>query len=155
MVSSVEEAESVSVPDPENTYYLTQTTLSLDEAGQIIRVLEERFPSIQGPPAQDICYATENRQQAVKRRAAECDLLLVVGSGNSSNSKRLVEVGGNAGVPGYLIDDERDIEEHWLEGVQTGRRHRGRFGARGAGRTCGRLFTNPFRVRQRRRSGSR
>ena len=117
VVSSVEEAETVSPPNPENLFYLTQTTLSLDEAGQIISVLESRFPHIQGPPAQDICYATENRQQAVKRRAAECDLLLVVGSQNSSNSKRLVEVGGNAGVPGHLIDDERDIQESWLEGV--------------------------------------
>ncbi len=119
VVSTVAEARTVAVPDPENTYYLTQTTLSLDEAGQIIEVLEERFPKIQGPPAQDICYATENRQQAVKRRAAECDLLLVVGSRNSSNSKRLVEVGGNAGVPGYLIDDERDIKRSWLEGVNN------------------------------------
>ena len=118
VVSSVEEARSVSVPNPEKTYYLTQTTLSLDEAGQIIQVLQTRFPNIQGPPAQDICYATENRQQAVKRRAAECDLLLVVGSQNSSNSKRLVEVGGNLDVPGYLIDDEGNIEEGWLEGVR-------------------------------------
>jgi len=118
VVSSVEEARTVSPPDPENLYYLTQTTLSLDEAGQIIRVLQQRFPKIQGPPAQDICYATENRQQAVKRRAPECELLLVVGSQNSSNSKRLVEVGGNLGVPGYLIDNEGDIREEWLEGVR-------------------------------------
>lgn len=119
VVSSAEEARTVQVDDPNNLYYLTQTTLSLDEAGEIISVLEERFPGIQGPPAQDICYATENRQQAVKRRAAQCDLLLVVGSQNSSNSKRLVEVGGNAGVDGHLIDDERDIDPAWLEGVRS------------------------------------
>jgi 4-hydroxy-3-methylbut-2-enyl diphosphate reductase len=118
VVATVEEAETVEVPDPANVFYLTQTTLSLDEAGQIISVLERRFPKIQGPPAQDICYATENRQQAVKRRALESDLLLVVGSQNSSNSRRLVEVGENLGVPGHLIDDERNIEPAWLEGVK-------------------------------------
>ncbi len=117
VVASAEEAERVEVADPDNVYYLTQTTLSLDEAGQIIAVLERRFPSIQGPPAQDICYATENRQQAVKRRAPQSDLLLVVGSQNSSNSRRLVEVGENLGVPGHLIDDERNIEPQWLDGV--------------------------------------
>ncbi|MCB1020714.1 MAG: 4-hydroxy-3-methylbut-2-enyl diphosphate reductase, partial [Acidobacteria bacterium] len=118
VVASAEEAEVVEVADPENLCYLTQTTLSLDEAGQIISVLKRRFPRIQGPPGQDICYATENRQQAVKRRAPESDLLLVVGSQNSSNSRRLVEVGGNLGVGGYLIDDERCIEPSWLEGVK-------------------------------------
>jgi len=117
VVASVDEAESLQPPAAETLFYLTQTTLSLDEAGQIIAVLERRFPHIQGPPAQDICYATENRQQAVKRRASTCDFMLVVGSQNSSNSKRLVEVGGNAGVPGQLIDDERDIDPAWLEGV--------------------------------------
>ena len=119
VVASVEEAEQVQPPDTSNLYYLTQTTLSLDEAGEIITVLRRRFPKIQGPPAQDICYATENRQQAVKRRAPSCDLLLVVGSQNSSNSKRLVEVGGNVGVNGHLIDDERDIADEWLDGVQS------------------------------------
>lgn len=119
VVSSREEAFSVEVPDPENVYYLTQTTLSLDEAGVIISALEERFPHIEGPPAQDICYATENRQQAIKRRAETSDLLLVVGSQNSSNSRRLVEVGVNGGTPGYLIDDERDIEAPWLNGVRA------------------------------------
>ena len=119
VVSSVEEARQLEVPDPNNLFYLTQTTLSLDEAGEIITALRQRFPAIQGPPAQDICYATENRQQAVKRRVADCDLLLVVGSQNSSNSRRLVEVGGNAGVEGHLIDDEQDIRAEWLEGART------------------------------------
>lgn len=119
VVSSREEAESVDVPDPENVFYLTQTTLSLDEAEQVISVLKRRFPKIQGPPAQDICYATENRQQAVKRVAPDCDLLLVIGSENSSNSKRLVEVGGNAGMPGYLVDDERGIEDRWLTSARS------------------------------------
>ncbi len=119
VVSSLEEAEAVRVPDPDSVAYLTQTTLSLDEAESIIAIFRNRFPNIQAPPAQDICYATENRQQAVKRTAAKADLLLVVGSRNSSNSKRLVEVGRNGGVPGYLIDDERDIDETWFEGVRN------------------------------------
>jgi len=119
VVSSGEEAECVEVPDPENVFYLTQTTLSLDEAEQVISVLKTRFPNIQGPPAQDICYATENRQQAVKRVAPACDLMLVIGSENSSNSRRLVEVGQNAGMPGYLVDDEQEIQDDWLTDARS------------------------------------
>ena len=119
VISSREEAESVSVPDPDNVFYLTQTTLSLDETEQVVSVLKRRFPKIQGPPAQDICYATENRQQAVKHVAPWCDLMLVVGSQNSSNSQRLVEVGKNAGMPGYLVDNERDIQDEWLTGARS------------------------------------
>ncbi len=118
VVSSPEEARQVEVPDPANVYYLTQTTLSLDEAGVIIEVLRRRFPDIQGPPAKDICYATENRQQAVKRVAPRADLLLVVGSQNSSNSRRLVEVGENLGVLGHLIDDKSQLDEEWFSGVR-------------------------------------
>lgn len=119
VVSRPQEAETVEVPNPDSVAYLTQTTLSLDEAETIIAILRRRFPKIQAPPAQDICYATENRQQAVKRTAARADLLLVVGSQNSSNSKRLVEVGRNGGIPGYLIDDEHGIDETWLEGARN------------------------------------
>ena len=118
VVSSVEEAEAVQVRD-ENVAYLTQTTLSIDEAEAIIAVLKRRFPAIQGPPAQDICYATENRQIAIKRVAPRADLLLVVGSTNSSNSNRMVEVGTQRGVPGYLVDDERDISPEWLRKART------------------------------------
>jgi len=114
VVSTREEARSVTVANPEKVYYLTQTTLSLDEAGEIISVLKQRFPNIQGPPGQDICYATENRQQAVKRIAPRCDVLLVVGSENSSNSRRLVEVGVNAGTAGHLVDNEGEIDAAWL-----------------------------------------
>lgn len=114
VVSSPEEAESVQIPNG-NVAYLTQTTLSLDEAQSIISVLRRRCPHIQAPPAKDICYATENRQIAVKRVAPKADLLLVVGSQNSSNSRRMVEVGAQRGVPGYLIDDEQDIDPSWLE----------------------------------------
>ena len=119
VVSTAEEAQTVQVPDPEKVCYLTQTTLSLDEANVIITELKKRFANMEGPPAQDICYATENRQQAVKRVAPRCDLLLVVGSQNSSNSRRLVEVGENLGAPGYLIDDEIDLDARWFEGVKT------------------------------------
>jgi 4-hydroxy-3-methylbut-2-enyl diphosphate reductase len=93
--------------------------LSLDETKDIVTRLRERFPRIEGPPGQDICYATENRQLAVKAVAPICDLLLVVGSQNSSNSRRLVEVCEKAGVPAYLIDDHEDVDLRWLEGVQT------------------------------------
>ena len=117
VVSSPQEARQVDVPDPAKTYYLTQTTLSLDEAGVVIQELQRRFPDIQGPPAKDICYATENRQQAVKSVAPRADLLLVVGSQNSSNSQRLVEVGENMGMPGHLIDDESQLDADWFEGV--------------------------------------
>lgn len=118
VVSSPQEAESVQVP-PGSVAYLTQTTLSLDEAESIISVLKRRFPDIQAPPAKDICYATENRQIAVKQVAPRADLLLVVGSQNSSNSRRMVEVGEHRGLPGFLIDDEHAIETTWFENVRT------------------------------------
>jgi 4-hydroxy-3-methylbut-2-enyl diphosphate reductase len=117
VVSSPEEAATVQVPT-RDVAYLTQTTWSLDEMNRIVRVLKERFPHIEGPPAQDICYATENRQQAVKSVAPEADLLLVVGSQNSSNSKRLIEVGEQRGTIGHLIDDEQDISPSWFENVR-------------------------------------
>jgi 4-hydroxy-3-methylbut-2-enyl diphosphate reductase len=118
VVSTVGEAERLQVPDPQRICYLTQTTLSLDETRDIVETLHLRFPSIQGPPAQDICYATENRQQAVKAVAPQCDLLLVVGSDNSSNSRRLVEVAGNYAVRAHLIDDAGEVDPAWLEGVK-------------------------------------
>jgi len=114
VVSSVEDADRLEVPDPSRIGYLTQTTLSLDETRDIIERLRQRFPAIDGPPAQDICYATENRQQAVKGVAPRCDLLLVVGSDNSSNSKRLVEVCSGAGTPAYLLDDAGEVDPAWL-----------------------------------------
>jgi len=119
VVSSPEQAETLSVPDPDHVAYLTQTTLSLDETKDIIQALRKKFPNIKGPAAQDICYATENRQTAVKQVASEADLLLVVGSDNSSNSKRLTEVARNLGTSSHLIDSFRDIEPAWLPGVKT------------------------------------
>jgi len=119
LVSTVEDVDALTVSDPSRVCYLTQTTLSLDETRDIVIRLKERFPQIQGPPAQDICYATENRQMAVKAVASVCDLLLVVGSQNSSNSKRLVEVGENSGVRSYLVNDWGDVNEQWLGGVRN------------------------------------
>src|SRR5580700_4019054 len=119
LVETVEDVDRLELPDPTRVRYLTQTTLSLDETRDIIVRLKERFPFIQGPPAQDICYATENRQMAVKAISECVDLLLVVGSQNSSNSKRLVEVGDNFGVRSYLVNDRGDIDPEWLVGVKN------------------------------------
>jgi len=119
LVSTVADVDRLAVPDPARVCYLTQTTLSLDETRDIVIRLKERFPLIQGPPAQDICYATENRQMAVKAVAGFCNLLLVVGSQNSSNSKRLVEVGENSGVRSFLVNDWGDVNHDWLENVRS------------------------------------
>lgn len=119
VVSNVAEVEALQVPDPNRVAYLTQTTLSLDEARDIIHALKVKFPNIAGPHSQDICYATENRQVAVRNVAHDAGLVLVVGSTNSSNSNRLVEVSRNLGTVGYLIDNSQAINPKWLEGVST------------------------------------
>jgi 4-hydroxy-3-methylbut-2-enyl diphosphate reductase len=119
VVSNVAEVEALQVPDPDRVAYLTQTTLSLSEARDIIHALKLKFPNIVGPHTQDICYATENRQVAVRNVAHDAGLVLVVGSTNSSNSNRLVEVSRNLGTVGYLIDNSQAINPKWLEGVST------------------------------------
>ncbi len=119
LVSTVEDVDRLEVPNPDKMAYLTQTTLSLDETKDIIARLRERFPAIQGPKSQDICYATENRQLGVKAVVPLCDMLLVVGSQNSSNSRRLVEVCEKEGVPAYLVDDAGEMKPEWLKGVRT------------------------------------
>ncbi|MCS6952263.1 MAG: 4-hydroxy-3-methylbut-2-enyl diphosphate reductase [Bryobacterales bacterium] len=119
LVETEEDVDRLEVPDPDRVCYLTQTTLSVDETRDIVARLRRKFPKIQGPPAQDICYATENRQLAVKAAAPLCQLLLVIGSQNSSNSQRLAEVSRRLGTPAYLIDDAGEIREEWLRGVQT------------------------------------
>jgi 4-hydroxy-3-methylbut-2-enyl diphosphate reductase len=119
LVGSVEEVAELDPPDPERVAYITQTTLSVDETAEVVAALRRRFPSLKGPEKEDICYATTNRQAAVKQLAREVDLMLVIGSRNSSNSNRLVEVARAAGVPSHLIDDETEIEERWLEGAET------------------------------------
>lgn len=119
VVSSPEQVKNLEVPDPNRVAYLTQTTLSLDEARDIIEALKEKFPNIRGPHAQDICYATENRQVAVKNVAETADLVLVVGSENSSNSNRLVEVAQNLSTRSHLIENSRAIRTEWLDGAKT------------------------------------
>src|SRR5436190_8700344 len=117
LVGSVEEARTVEVPDPDNVAYLTQTTLSVDETDEIVQVLRERFPAMQAPPKDDICYATQNRQDAVKEIARRSDVVLVIGSDNSSNSNRLAEVAREEGTPAYLVDDEAEVNPAWFEGA--------------------------------------
>jgi 4-hydroxy-3-methylbut-2-enyl diphosphate reductase len=119
LVQNVDEVRSVEVPDPENLSYLTQTTLSVDETDRVIRRLRERFPNITGPKSDDICYATTNRQMAVRQMARECDLVLVIGSRNSSNSNRLVEVARDHGAESHLIDNETQVRDEWLHGKRV------------------------------------
>jgi 4-hydroxy-3-methylbut-2-enyl diphosphate reductase len=119
LVESVEHADKLSFPAGAKLAYLTQTTLSVDDANRIITRLKERFPQLVGPPKEDICYATQNRQEAVRMLAADADLVLVLGSQNSSNSLRLKEIALESGIPAQLIDSARDIDNRWFEGVQT------------------------------------
>ncbi len=119
LVESTQDAERVPLPDDRRLAYVTQTTLSVDETNEIVSVLRRRYPQIEGPRREDICYATSNRQWAVKELLAAVDLLLVVGSPNSSNSQRLVDVARAEGTPAHLVDDVRGIDEGWLEGCET------------------------------------
>ena len=119
LVETAEDVDRLEIADPTKVAHLTQTTLSLDETSHIVERLKQRFPLIVGPKTQDICYATENRQVAVKAIAPVCDLLLVVGSRNSSNSRRLVEVCEKSGVPAYLIDDFSELQSAWMPGVNA------------------------------------
>jgi len=119
LVTDVRDAEAVEVPVDKPVMVLTQTTLSVDDTKQIMDVLVRRFPQLETPSADDICYATQNRQSAVKGLTEAVDLLLVVGSQNSSNAKRLVEVAGSRGVPGYLIDSADEIDSSWLVGIEA------------------------------------
>ncbi|MFN2616291.1 MAG: 4-hydroxy-3-methylbut-2-enyl diphosphate reductase [Thermoleophilaceae bacterium] len=119
LVQSEEEADRIEVEDEDRVAYLTQTTLSVDETDRIIRRLRERFPNIVGPKSDDICYATTNRQMAVRQMARECDLVLVIGSRNSSNSNRLVEVARDHGADSHLIDNEEQVREEWLDGKRV------------------------------------
>ncbi len=117
LVESEADVARLEVSQPEKLAYVTQTTLSVDDTKSIITALEKKFPAIHGPDTKDICYATQNRQQAVRELASQVDLLLVVGSKNSSNSNRLRDLGTECGIPAYLIDDATDIDPKWLEGV--------------------------------------
>jgi len=119
LVQTVDEVEALEVPPGTKLAYVTQTTLSVDETGEIIKALRRRFPEIRAPRKEDICYATSNRQWAVKEMLSEIDVLLVIGSRNSSNSNRLVETARAHGTPAYLIDDETEIDEQWVEHAGT------------------------------------
>jgi 4-hydroxy-3-methylbut-2-enyl diphosphate reductase len=115
LVEDIDDAAAVQVKDPEHLAYVTQTTLSVDDAAAVIDALRARFPAIQGPRKDDICYATQNRQDAVKRLATQCDVVLVVGSPTSSNSNRLREVSARSGTPAYLIDTADELQSQWLQ----------------------------------------
>jgi 4-hydroxy-3-methylbut-2-en-1-yl diphosphate reductase len=119
LIETEEDVDALEVEDPDKVAYLTQTTLSVDETDRIIRRLRERFPNVVGPRTDDICYATTNRQMAVRQMARECDLVLVIGSRNSSNSNRLVEVARDHGAEAHLIDNEAQVEEAWLDGKRV------------------------------------
>jgi 4-hydroxy-3-methylbut-2-enyl diphosphate reductase len=119
LVSEAADVASLVVRDPSQLAYVTQTTLSVDDTRDIIEALKERFPGILGPDVNDICYATQNRQQAVRDLAQQVELLLVVGAQNSSNSNRLREIGADIGIPSYLIDDARGLDPAWLDGIRT------------------------------------
>ncbi len=119
LIETEDDVDALEVNDPDRVAYLTQTTLSVDETDRIIRRLRERFPNMVGPRTDDICYATTNRQMAVRQMARECDLVLVIGSRNSSNSNRLVEVAREHGAEAHLIDNEAQVEEGWLDGKRV------------------------------------
>ena len=119
LVQTEEDVDTLEVPDPDKVAYISQTTLSVDETRSIINKLREKFPNITGPRTDDICYATTNRQAAVKQMAAQCDLVLVIGSTNSSNSQRLVDVARDYGARAHLIDNETQVQEEWLEGTRV------------------------------------
>ena len=119
LVQNERDVDELEIEDPEHVAYVTQTTLAVDETAAILQRLRERFPSIVGPRTEDICYATTNRQAAVKDMAESCDLLLVIGSRNSSNSKRLVEVSRDCGTEAHLIDNAGEVREEWLQGARV------------------------------------
>jgi 4-hydroxy-3-methylbut-2-enyl diphosphate reductase len=119
LIETEADVDALEVADPDRVAYISQTTLSVDETNAIIARLRERFPNIIGPRTDDICYATTNRQAAVRQMARECDLVLVIGSANSSNSNRLVEVARDHGADSYLIDNEAGVREEWLEGKRV------------------------------------
>jgi 4-hydroxy-3-methylbut-2-enyl diphosphate reductase len=118
VVANIEEARQVRIPDPERVVFLTQTTLSVDDTKEIVEALRQRFPKMVTPPKEDICYATQNRQDAVKELARQVDLVLVIGSPNSENSNQLCRVARSKGKPAHLVNDVHEIDPKWLEGVE-------------------------------------
>ena len=133
LVETPEDVASLQVTDPDKLAYVTQTTLSVDDAARVVDALRARFPNITGPKKDDICYATQNRQDAVKALAPQCDVVIVVGSPTSSNSNRLREVAQNLGVPAYMVDNASEIQPRVGGGQEPGRPHRRRLGAGNSG----------------------
>jgi 4-hydroxy-3-methylbut-2-enyl diphosphate reductase len=119
LVETAADVEQLDVPDPNKVAYLTQTTLSVDDANLVITALRQKFPRIANPPKDDICYATQNRQEAVRDLAARAELVLVLGSQNSSNSRRLAEIANSLGIPSFLIDGVSEIQDDWFHDVET------------------------------------
>jgi 4-hydroxy-3-methylbut-2-en-1-yl diphosphate reductase len=119
LVQDINNVANLKVRDPENLAFVTQTTLSVDDTAAMVDALRARFPSLQAPRREDICYATQNRQDAVKQMIEQCDALIVVGSKSSSNSNRLRELAERAGVPGYLVDGPDDMDRKWVDGKDT------------------------------------
>lgn len=119
LVESADSVDDVVLPEGTSVAYLSQTTLSVDDASRVVSRLQERFPGIVAPPSEDICYATQNRQEAVRQLARDADVVLVIGSQNSSNSARLAEIARDVGVPSYLVDSADEIRDGWFEGVET------------------------------------
>ena len=132
-----EDVATLHVDDPARLAFVTQTTLSVDDTQRVVDALRTRFPQLASPRKEDICYATQNRQDAVKRLVERCDLILVVGSPSSSNSNRLREIAEKAGIPGYLIDGPEDLRREWFDGKQHGWRDCRCVGAGSAGRARG------------------
>ena len=155
LVETVADVDALELPDPDHVAFITQTTLSVDETGEIIARLRERFPNITSPKSDDICYATTNRQIAVKQLARECDLVLVIGSTNSSNSNRLVEVAREHGAASHLIDNASPGRRGWLDGRRDRRHHLGRQRAGGARLRAGRVLPRARRRRRLRAAGRR
>ena len=147
LIAHPEDVDRLEVQDPDKVAYLTQTTLSVDDTRDCIEALRRRFPKIVGPPKNDICYATQNRQAAVKKVAGAVDVLLVIGAANSSNANRLVEVSTVMGTPSYLINDKNDIRPEWLEGT-------GRIGVTAGASTPEHLVTEVVEELRRRRGSS-
>ncbi len=158
LIETEADVEALEVDDPDRVAFISQTTLSVDETRAIILKLREKFPNITGPRTDDICYATTNRQMAVRQMAVECDLVLVIGSKNSSNSNRLVEVARDHGADSYLIDNESQVQEEWLDGKRVVGHLLRRQRPRGARAEPGPVLPRPRhrrRLRVRGRPGGR
>ncbi len=153
LVENEADVDELDIPDPDRVAYISQTTLSVDETQAVIDRLRQRFPAIKGPRTDDICYATTNRQAAVKQLARECDLVLVIGSRNSSNSNRLVEVAREHGAESHLIDNESQVHEQWLEEKADRRNHLRRERARGTGPAPGRVLPRTWHEDRRGAAG--